>query len=46
MVKLRVTKKKGPPTDSDSDDDYVGGADEEVHTRPKQSTKRARPQEM
>ena len=40
MVKLKVTKKKGPPTNSDSDDDYVGGADEEVHTRPKQSTKK------
>ena len=40
MVKLRVTKKKGPPTDSDSDDDYRGSSDEKVYTRPKQSTKK------
>ena len=30
MVKTKVSKKKGPPTDSDSDDDYVGDPDEEV----------------
>ena len=40
MVKLKVSKKKGPPTNSDSDDVYVGSSDEEVHTRPKQSTKK------
>ena len=38
MVKLKVSKKKGPPTDSN--DDYVGSSDEEVHTRHKQSTKK------
>ena len=37
MVKLKVSKKKGPPTDSN--DDYVGSSDEEIHTRP-QSTKK------
>jgi len=40
MVKTKVSKKKGPPTDSDSDFDYVGDSDEEVYTRPKQSTKK------
>ena len=40
MVKTKVSKKKGPPTDSNSDDDYVGSSDEEVHTRHKQSTKK------
>ena len=40
MVKTKVSKKKGPPTDSDSDDDYVGSSDKEVFTRPKQSTKK------
>ena len=39
MVKTKVSKKKGPPTDSDSDDDYRGSSEEEVYTRPKQSTK-------
>ena len=40
MVKTKVSKKKGPPTDSDSDDDYMGSSDEEVFTSPKQSTKK------
>ena len=40
MVKLKVTKKKGPPTDSDDDGDYGGGSEEEMQTRPKQSTKK------
>ena len=40
MVKTKVSKKKGPPTDSDSDDDYVGDSEEEVYTRPKQSNKK------
>ena len=40
MVKTKVSNKKGPPTDSDSDDDYMGSSDEEVFTRPKQSTKK------
>ena len=39
MVKTKVSKKKGPPTDSDSDGDYMGSSDEKVHTRP-QSTKK------
>ena len=39
MVKTKVSKKKGPPTDSDSDNDYMGSSDEEIHTRP-QSTKK------
>ena len=37
---VNVSKKKGPPTDSDSDDDYVGDSEEEVYTRPKQSNKK------
>ena len=40
MVKTKVSKKKGPPIDSDSDDDYRGSSDEEVFTRLKQSTKK------
>ena len=39
MVKTKVSKK-GPPTDSDSDDGYVGDSEEEVYTRPKQSNKK------
>ena len=38
MVKVKVTKKKGPPTDSNSD--HETGSDEEVYIRPKQSTKK------
>ena len=40
MVKTKVSKKKGPPTDSESDNDYRGSSEEEVHTRRKQSTKK------
>ena len=39
MVKTKVSRKKGPPTDSDSDNDYMESSDEEVQTRP-QSTKK------
>ena len=40
MVKTKVSKKKGPPTDSNSDDDYMGSSNEVVFTRPKQSAKK------
>ena len=40
MVKTKVSKKKGPLINSDSDDDYRGSSDEEVFTRLKQSTKK------
>ena len=40
MVKTKVSKKKGPPTDSESDDDYRGSSEVEVYARPKQSTKK------
>ena len=40
MVKTKVSKKKGPLTDSDSDDDYRRSSEEEVYARPKQSTKK------
>jgi len=39
MVKTKVSKKKGPPTDSDSDDSYRGSSNEGVQPRP-QSTKK------
>ena len=39
MVKTKVSKKKGPPTDSDSDESYRESSDEEVQARP-QSTKK------
>ena len=40
MVKTKVSKKKGPPTDSESDESYRGSFEEEVYARPKQSTKK------
>ena len=40
MVKTKVSKKKGPPTDSDSPDEYETGSDGEIYVRPKQSTKK------
>ena len=40
MVKTKVSKKKGPLTDSDSDDDYRRSSEEEVYIWPKQSTKK------
>ena len=40
MVKTKVSKKKGPPTDSESDESYSGTSEEEVYARPKQSTKK------
>ena len=40
MVKTKVSKKKGPPTDFDSDESYRGSSEEEAYTRPKQSTKK------
>ena len=40
MVKTKVSKKKGPLTDSDSDDAYRRSSEEEVYARPKQSTKK------
>ena len=39
MVKTKVSRKKGPPTDSDSDESYRGSSNEEVQTRT-QSTKK------
>ena len=39
MVKTKISRKKGPPTDSDSDDSYRGSSDEDVQARP-QSTKK------
>jgi len=39
MVKTKVNKK-GPPTDSDSDESYRGSSEEEAYARPKQSTKK------
>ena len=33
--------KKGPPTDSDSDESYRGSFEEETYARPKQSTKKS-----
>ena len=39
MVKTKVSRKKGPPTDSESDDDYMESSDEQVQARP-QSTKK------
>ena len=41
MVKTKVSRKKGPPTptDSDSDESYRGSSDEDVQARP-QSTKK------
>ena len=38
MVKEKVTKKKGPPTDSDTE--YETGSDGEVYIKPKKSTKK------
>ena len=39
MVKTKVSRKKGPPTDSDSDESYMESSDEQVQARP-QSTKK------
>ena len=39
MVKTKVSKKKGPPTGSDSDESYMESSDEQVQARP-QSTKK------
>ena len=41
MVKTKVSRKKGPPTDSDSDKSYRGSSEEEVYARPQITKKGA-----
>ena len=41
MVKTKVNRKKGPPTDSDSDESYRGSSDEDVQARPQNTKKGA-----
>ena len=40
MVRKKVTKKKGHPTDSESSEDYETGSDGEIYVKRKTSTKK------